>query len=96
MIYSIPPIRRRLRPIPLWIYVIAGLGPIGLDGFSQLLSYYPFALWAVRETAPFFRVATGAVFGLMTAWLIFPYLERSFWDTKRELINNLYEQGIEV
>jgi len=96
MIYAIPAIRRRLRPIPLWIYVIAGLGPIGLDGFSQLLSYYPFEFWAVRETAPFFRVATGAMFGFMNAWLIFPYLERSFWESKRELVTRFREQGIEV
>lgn len=85
LIYSIPAIRKRLYPIPLWIYVIAGLGPIGLDGFSQLLSYAPFSLWEVRETAPFFRVATGAMFGLMNAWLAFPYLERSFWETRRDL-----------
>lgn len=96
LIYSIPAIRRRLRPIPLWIYVIAGLGPIGLDGFSQLLSYFPFEFWAVRETAPFFRVATGAMFGFMNAWLIFPYLERSFWESKRELVTRFREQGIEV
>lgn len=96
LVYAIPAIRRRLRPVPLWMYVIAGLGPIGLDGFSQLLSYYPFGFWDVRETAPFFRVATGAMFGLMTAWLIFPYLERSFWDAKRELIDKFYEEGIEV
>jgi len=96
LIYAIPAIRRRLRPIPLWIYVIAGLGPIGLDGFSQLLSYFPFELWAVRETAPFFRVATGAMFGLMNAWLLYPYMERAFWDSKRELIDGFHEQGIEV
>ncbi len=96
LIYSIPAIRRRLRPIPLWIYVIAGLGPIGLDGFSQLLSYAPFEFWEVRETAPFFRVATGAMFGFMNAWLVFPYLERSFWESKRDLITRFQEQGIEV
>ena len=96
LIYSIPYVRRRLRPIPLWIYVIAGLGPIGLDGFSQLFSYAPFEFWAVRETAPFFRVATGAMFGFMNAWLVFPYMERSFWESKRELIDRFREQGIEV
>ena len=96
LIYSIPYVRRRLRPIPLWIYVIAGLGPIGLDGFSQLLSYAPLSFWAVRETSPFFRVATGAMFGFMNAWLVFPYMERSFWESKRELIDRFREQGIEI
>ncbi|MEL6308707.1 MAG: DUF2085 domain-containing protein [Chloroflexota bacterium] len=96
LVFAIPAVRRRLRPIPLWIYVIAGLGPIGLDGFSQLLGYYPFELWATRETAPFFRVATGTMFGLMTAWLIFPYLERSFWETKRDIIERYRAEGIEA
>lgn len=90
LIYAIPPIRKRLRPIPLWIYVIAGLGPIGLDGFSQLLSYIPFQLWAVRETEPFFRVSTGAMFGLMNAWLAFPYLELSFRETRWEIERKFY------
>jgi uncharacterized membrane protein len=85
LIYAIPAVRRKIRPVPIWLYVIVGLGPIGLDGFSQLLSYPPFMLWSVRETTPFFRVATGAMFGLMNAWLAFPYLELSFYDTRRQL-----------
>lgn len=95
LIYAIPYIRRRLRPLPLWMYVIAGLGPIGLDGFSQLFGYFPFSWWAVRETAPFFRVTTGLMFGLMTAWLIYPYLERNFWEMKREIIDQLYAHGLD-
>lgn len=85
LIYAIPYVRRRIRPVPWWLYIIAGLGPIGLDGFSQLLSYPPLAFWPLRETAPFFRVATGAMFGLMNAWLVFPMLERSFWEWRLEL-----------
>ncbi|MDQ7024574.1 MAG: DUF2085 domain-containing protein [Anaerolineae bacterium] len=95
LIYAIPSVRKRILPIPLWIYVIAGLGPIGLDGFSQLLSYEPFNFWAVRETAPFFRLATGAMFGLMNAWLAFPYLERAMWDSRRDIVDKLVEEQIE-
>ena len=72
--------RRRIRPLPLWMYIFVGLGPIGLDGFSQLLSYPPFEFWAVRETAPFFRIVTGGLFGLMSAWFGFPHIERSMQD----------------
>ena len=72
--------RWRIRPLPFWIFVIAGLSPIGIDGLSQLLSYPPFEFWPVRETTPLFRIATGAVFGLMSAWLGFPYFERSMQD----------------
>ncbi len=95
MIYSIPKVRRRLRPVPLWLYVFLGLGPIGLDGFSQLLSYPPFELWPTRETLPIFRVMTGALFGIMTAWLGFPYLEESFRQTQRVIESKLNSAGIE-
>ena len=72
--------RWRIRPLPLWLYVFAGLGPVGLDGLSQLLSYPPFEFWPVRETNPAFRVITGGLFGLMSAWLGFPHIERSMQD----------------
>lgn len=72
--------RWRIRPLPFWLYLIAGLGPVGIDGFSQLLSYPPFEFWPARETAPVFRILTGGVFGLMSAWFGFPYLERSMQD----------------
>lgn len=72
--------RWRIRPLPFWLYVFAGLGPVGLDGFSQLLSYPPFEFWPARETAPMFRIVTGGLFGLMSAWLGFPHIERSMQD----------------
>jgi uncharacterized membrane protein len=81
--------RRRLRPVPLWLYAIAGFMPIALDGFSQLLSYEPFRLWEVRETAPFFRITTGAMFGLMNAWLAFPYIDAAMQDTASQLRSKL-------
>lgn len=92
--YSFPYVRRRLRPVPLWLYVFLGLGPIGLDGVSQLLSYAPFELWPVRETTPFYRILTGAVFGLMTGWLGFPYLQDAFDDTRRVIEEKLARAGI--
>lgn len=95
-IYAQPAVRRRLRPVPLWLYVILGLGPIGLDGFSQMLGYPPFNLWEPRETLPFFRVVTGAIFGFMTAWLGFPYLDESMQDTRRQILKKLRRRGIEV
>ena len=78
-------VRHRLRPAPILIYIILGLGPIGLDGFSQLLGYPPFNLWPPRETEPIFRVVTGAIFGLMNVWLGFPYLEMSFRETREQI-----------
>jgi uncharacterized membrane protein len=85
-------VRHRLRPVPLVIYVILGLAPIGIDGFSQLLGYPPFNLWPPRETAPAFRVVTGALFGLMNAWLGFPYLR----ETVESIEEKLRNAGIEA
>ena len=59
--------------------------PIAIDGFSQLFGYPPFSFWAIRETTPAFRTLTGALFGLMNAWLAFPYLEDSARSAKAEL-----------
>ncbi len=78
-------VRRRLRPVPLVLYAILGLGPIGLDGFSQLLGYPPFEFWPPRETIPEFRVLTGALFGLMNVWLAFPYLEKSMLQSAYDI-----------
>lgn len=85
MLYSIPIVRRYLRPVPIWLYLVLGILPIAIDGFSQLLSYPPFNLWPIRETAPFFRVLTGALFGLMNAWLAFPHLEETAHQATLEL-----------
>lgn len=90
IVYSIPAVRRHVRPVPWWLYVLLGLVPIGIDGFSQLLSYplpplWEQGLWPVRETTPFFRTLTGALFGLMNAWLAFPYLEESAREVNNEI-----------
>ena len=96
LIYAVPYVRRRLRPVPFWLYIFLGLGPIGIDGFSQLFGYPPFEFWEPRETLPEFRVVTGAIFGFMSAWLGFPYLDRSFYDTKVRLEAKLRRIGVDV
>lgn len=93
LIYSHPQVRRRLRPAPIYLYVLLGLAPIGIDGLSQLLGYAPFNLWQPRETEPIFRVVTGGLFGLMNAWLGLPYLEQSFRDTRRQIEIKLARAG---
>jgi uncharacterized membrane protein len=74
-------VRHWLRPAPIWLYLLLGLVPIGLDGFSQMFSYPPFEFWPIRESLPVFRVVTGSLFGLMNVWLAFPYLEASMRET---------------
>lgn len=94
LIYAIPAVRRRLRPAPLVLYVFLGLGPIGIDGVSQLLSYPPFSLWPPRETTPFFRLLTGITFGLMNVWIGLPYLEMSARDSRDRIQAKLARAGL--
>lgn len=90
LIFLIPRVRTRLRPVSIWLYLLLGVAPIAIDGFSQLLSYplpplWNSGFWPIRETTPLFRVATGALFGLMNAWLAYPYLESSAREARIEI-----------
>ncbi len=83
--------KRRLPPLPTLLWLIIGWGPIGLDGFSQLLSQPPFDTWAIlewlpyRESTPFLRTLTGALFGFTTAWFGYPYMEETFVESRQML-----------
>jgi uncharacterized membrane protein len=80
---------RKIPKLHWLIWVLAGLGPIGLDGFSQLFSQLPIPLiqsiLPYRESTPLLRVVTGLLFGSMTAWFIFPLIEESMADSRRLL-----------
>lgn len=70
--------RRKLKPLPWYLWILLALVPIGLDGFSQLISQWqlPFLQGlAVRESAPWMRVISGTLFGWFTGWFGLPSLE---------------------
>lgn len=71
--------RRRLRSIPMVVWMILALVPIGLDGVSQFTGIIPgLPAWLpARESTPLLRTLTGGMFGWMTAWYLFPLLEES-------------------
>lgn len=82
--------RRRLPALHWMLWGLIGLGPISLDGFTQLLSqmnwpwlaqYLPF-----RESTPMERVVTGFLFGFCTAWFAFPGIEESMKETRQLLM----------
>jgi uncharacterized membrane protein/glutaredoxin len=78
-------VRGRLKPLPIALWVIFGIGPIALDGFSQLLSGLPLAPFnwlPIRESTPFLRTLTGALFGVMNVWMAYPYVEETMADTR--------------
>ena len=79
---------KKIKPLPWYLWILIGLGPIGLDGFSQLLSQTGFGIFSwlpLRESTPFLRVFTGFCFGLATAWFGFPYLEESIQENRHDM-----------
>lgn len=98
LLYGLVRRRLRIRPLPLWAFVIIGMGPIGLDGFSQLFSQYGAALeplafldnlLPLRESTPLLRTLTGAIFGFMLVWLTFPHIDVGMQGTERDLARKL-------
>jgi uncharacterized membrane protein/glutaredoxin len=81
---------RRIKPLHWLLWILIGMGPIGLDGFSQLFSQMEWS-WLMhylpyRESTPYLRVLTGMIFGLMTAWFAYPYMEESMAETRQFFI----------
>jgi len=75
---------RKIKPLPFILWVIVGILPIGLDGFSQLFSQM-FTFIPYRESTPLLRTITGALFGFTTGWFGFPVLEETMRDTRQHL-----------
>ena len=65
---------RGVHSIPFWLFLLIGVVPIGLDGFSQLFSQPPFNLIPFRESTWWLRILTGSLFGTSVAWLIYPLI----------------------
>ena len=59
---------RRLRAVPWYVWLL-GMVPMALDGFTQL--------FGLRESDLLLRLLTGAIFGLTTAWFLFPQIEEA-------------------
>lgn len=78
---------RKLKSLHWMLWILIGMGPIGLDGFSQLFSQMEWtwlqAFLPYRESTPFFRVLTGALFGFATAWFAYPSIEESMSETRQ-------------
>jgi uncharacterized membrane protein len=88
---------RRFPPLHWAVWVLLALGPIGLDGVSQIVSQFDWPWMAqllpYRESTPFLRVLTGALFGFGTAWFAFPNIEESMRETRQFFIKKLAVAG---
>ena len=75
---------KKIKPVPWYLWVFLGIAPIGLDGVSQIpsLSDLNLPVWIMRESTPLLRTLTGGLFGLMTAWYLYPMIEESMRDTR--------------
>jgi uncharacterized membrane protein len=84
---------RKIKGLHWMIWILIGLGPIGLDGFSQLISQLNLpvlqALLPYRESTPLLRTLTGFLFGFTTAWYGYPTVEEAMADTRRLLAKKI-------
>jgi len=81
--------KRKIKPIKWYLWILLGLLPIGIDGASQLpsLAFNHLPSWfIVRESTPLLRVITGGLFGLMTAWYVYPTIHETMFETRRSII----------
>lgn len=109
LVYGLLRQRFPIKPLPLWGFLLIGLVPIGLDGFSQLFSYF-FArplgvswldtliptlqqIFPLRESSPWLRSLTGALFGFSLVWLAYPQIEPGMKDTANQLAAKLRRVG---
>lgn len=89
----------RVPYLPFWAYLLIAIAPIGLDGFSQLFASPPFdgfglSFYPIRESTPFLRTLTGALFGVGNAWLAFPYIDDSMQETRQLIETKLARAGV--
>lgn len=82
-------LRRRLRPIPIALWVVIGVAPIAIDGGSQFIGALPFLGALARESSPLLRTLTGALFGVMNVWMAYPYIEESMGEVMATLVPKL-------
>jgi uncharacterized membrane protein len=80
---------RKIKPIHWILWILIGIVPIGLDGLSQLISQLPFGLLPYRESTPLFRIMTGFLFGFITAWFGYPYVNESMTENQKYLVGKL-------
>lgn len=80
--------KRCIKEIPWYIWIFLGIFPIALDGGTQLVSQLGlgFLSWfPTRESTPYLRALSGALFGFFTAWLGYPLVESSVQDRRLQL-----------
>ncbi len=79
---------RRIKSLPLFLWIAIGILPIAVDGLSQLSGMIPLGIFSwipLRESTPLLRTLTGGLFGFTTAWYGYPYVEETMLEARRLL-----------
>jgi uncharacterized membrane protein len=82
---------KKLKHIPWYVWLLIAVVPIAIDGGSQLPALaegWP-AWMPIRESTPFLRTITGALFGIGTAWYVFPLMEENMKEPRFSLERKL-------
>jgi uncharacterized membrane protein len=78
--------KSRIKPLKMWIWILLGILPIAIDGGSQLPALGLDIKWLpARESTPLLRVITGILFGVFTAWYLYPMVEDTMKSTRMML-----------
>jgi len=108
LLYAMLRHRRKVKPISIWFFIVLGLGPIAIDGFSQLFFFFfspsdgtvatgflatIHRLLPLRESSPLLRALTGAIFGLSLVWMAYPRIDEGMWGTRKDLGKKLRRIG---
>jgi uncharacterized membrane protein len=81
--------KRRNKSLHWLIWILIGVVPIAVDGLSQLISQLPLGAIPFRESTPLLRTVTGFLFGFMTAWFGYPYVEESMSENRKYMEGKL-------
>jgi uncharacterized membrane protein len=86
-------VRQQLKPLNWRVYLLFVI-PIAVDGLWQLVTspvdLLPFL--PTHESTAALRVLTGALFGLGSVWLIFPYVQVAMRDAHTDALAQ-YQRG---
>jgi uncharacterized membrane protein len=78
---------RRFLPKLDWrVYIVLFILPMAIDGTWQLVTspIHILPFMPVHESTPLLRVITGALFGIGSVWLIFPYVADAMRDAHKD------------
>lgn len=91
ILYSLLRARRfHITPVPWLHYLVIGIAPMAFDSVGHVLSLPPLSLPILmsHESTPLLRTSTGLLFGSMSVWLAYPYLDEWMVDVRQRYVQS--------